>query len=48
MALCIILNRDNLNCTKGSISPAQCAGELMIKRLIDSGIKFEYKIRNLN
>jgi len=48
MALCIILNYNQLNSNKGVITPAECSGELMIKRLKDAGIKFEHKITNLS
>ena len=43
MALCIILDYDNLDCNKGVITPAQCAGDIMIERLIESGIKINHK-----
>ena len=48
MALCIILDYENLDCNKGVITPVQCAGQLMIERLKNSGIKFDSKISNLN
>ena len=48
MALCIIFDNDKLNANKGVITPAQCAGDLMIERLKRSGIKFEHKLTNLN
>ena len=44
MALCIILDYDRLNSNKGVITPAQCGGDLMIERLINANIKFNYKI----
>ena len=47
MALCIILNYDQLNSNKGVITPAQCSGELMIRRLINAGIKFDHQITDL-
>ena len=43
MALTIILNPDKLNCDRGVITPAQCAGDIMIERLIESGIKINHK-----
>ena len=47
MALCIILDYRQLDSNKGVITPAQCSGNLMVKRLTESGIKFEHKITNL-
>jgi len=46
MALCIILNYDSLDTNKGVITPAQCAGDLMVQRLIDAQIKFETNIED--
>ena len=48
MALCITFDNDKLNVDRGVVTPAQCAGDLMIERLKKRGIKFEYKITNLN
>ena len=48
MALCIILDYEQLDSNKGVITPAQCSGNLMVKRLTESGIKFEHKITNLD
>ena len=45
MALCIILNYNQLDCNKGVITPAQCSGGLMIERLKKAGIKFEHQIK---
>ena len=47
MALCITFDNDKLNIDRGVITPAQCAGELMIERLKNRGIKFEYKLKDL-
>ena len=44
MGLAIILNTNELNCKKGVLTPAECAGDLMLKRLQASGIKFNHKI----
>ena len=46
MGLCIINDYDNLNLKKGVITPAMCAGDLMIKRLQNSGIIFTHKVNN--
>ena len=47
MALCITCDNDKLNIDKGVITPAQCAGNLMIERLKNRGIKFEHKLKDL-
>ena len=47
MALCIVLDDNRLNVKKGVITPAQCAGELIIERLINVNIKFKHKIIEL-
>ena len=43
MGLCIINDYENLNLKKGVITPAMCAGDLMIKRLQKSGITFKHE-----
>ena len=40
MALTIIHDFDKLTNNKGVISPAECGGEALLKRLINSNIKF--------
>ena len=40
-------NYEELNSNKGVITPAECSGELMIRRLINAGIKFDHQITNL-
>ena len=47
MALTIILDFDKLTNTKGVISPAECGGEALLKRLINSNIKFSHKSVNV-
>tara|TARA_A100001015_G_C15044806_1_gene742759 strand:- start:7214 stop:8338 length:1125 start_codon:yes stop_codon:yes gene_type:complete len=44
MGLCIINDYENLNLKKGVITPAMCAGDLMINRLQKSGITFKHEI----
>ena len=44
MGLAIILNNDQLNCKKGVLTPAECAGDVMLKRLQASGIEFNHTI----
>ena len=44
MALALILNKDQLNHKKGVLTPAACAGDVMLKRLQKSGIEFSHKI----
>ena len=42
MALCIILQSNELINDKGIMTPVECTGNLLIKRLENAGIKFEY------
>ena len=44
MGLALILNKDELNCKKGVLTPAACAGDVILKRLQEAGIKFTHKI----
>ena len=37
MALCILLQKDQLIKDRGILTPVECTGELMVKRLLDSG-----------
>ena len=43
-ALCIILNYDKLNMKKGVLTPASCAGDLLLNRLQKAGIQFSHEI----
>ena len=43
MGLALILNKDQLNHKKGVLTPAACAGDVILKRLQKSGIKFSHK-----
>ena len=43
MGLALILNKDQLNHKKGVLTPAACAGDVMLKRLQKSGIEFSHK-----
>ena len=43
MALSIIHDFKELNIVKGVISPAECGGDILLKRLIRSGIDFSHK-----
>ena len=47
MALTIIHDFDKLTNNKGVISPAECGGEALLKRLINSNIKFSHKSVNV-
>ena len=42
IALCILLQEKELVKNKGILTPVECTGELLIKRLEKAGIKFEY------
>ena len=44
MGLAINLDYDKLNCKKGVLTPAECAGDIMLERLKGSGIEFSHKI----
>ena len=41
MALCILLQKDQLIKDSGILTPVECTGELMLKRLLDAGISIE-------
>ena len=43
MGLALILNKDQLNHKKGVLTPAACAGDVILKRLQKSGIEFSHK-----
>ena len=43
MGLALILNMDQLNHKKGVLTPAACAGDVILKRLQKSGIEFSHK-----
>ena len=43
MGLALILNKDQLNHNKGVLTPAACAGDVILKRLQKSGIEFSHK-----
>lgn len=43
MGLALILNKDKLNHKKGVLTPAACAGDVILKRLQKSGIEFSHK-----
>jgi len=42
IALCILLQQDKLIEKKGIMTPVECTGDLLINRLKNAGIKFEY------
>ena len=42
MALCIVHQSNELINNKGIMTPVECTGDLLIKRLENAGIKFEY------
>ena len=44
MGLALILNKDKLNHKKGVLTPAACAGDVILKRLQKTGIEFSHKI----
>jgi len=44
MGLALILDTDQLNHKKGVLTPAACAGDIILKRLQKAGIDFSYKI----
>ena len=44
MGLALILNKDQLNHKKGVLTPAACAGDVILKRLQKSGIEFSHKV----
>ena len=44
MGLALILDIDQLKYKKGVLTPAACAGDVILKRLQKSGIKFTHKI----
>ena len=43
MGLALILNKDELNHKKGVLTPAACAGDVILRRLQKSGIDFSHK-----
>ena len=43
MGLALILDTDQLNYKKGVLTPAACAGDVILKRLQKAGIKFSHK-----
>ena len=43
MGLALILDKDQLNHKKGVLTPAACAGDIMLERLQKSGIEFSHK-----
>ena len=47
MALALILDADQLNHKKGVLTPAACAGDVMLERLQGAGIRFSHKISKL-
>ena len=44
MGLALILDKDQLSHKKGVLTPAACAGDVILKRLQAAGIKFTHKI----
>ena len=44
MGLALILDTDQLNYKKGVLTPAACAGDVILKRLQKAGIEFSHKI----
>ena len=44
MGLALILDKDQLIHKKGVLTPAACAGDVILERLQKSGIKFTHKI----
>ena len=44
MGLALILNTNQLNHKKGVLTPAACAGDVILKRLQEAGIEFSHKI----
>ena len=43
-ALAIILDYNKLNLKSGVLTPASCAGDILLKRLQNAGIKFDHKL----
>ena len=47
MALCVLLEENKLIKNKGILTPVECTGDLMKKRLVDAGIKIDVALNEL-